>query len=697
MIDERIDPGPPFTITPGRSHPLGATVGADGVNFSVYSEHAVWIELLLFEDPTDPKPVHVVPLGREEHNTAHFWHAHVAGARAGMGYAYRVHGPQGEGALPGRGDRFNSDVVLLDPYARAVETRLWDRAAACLGYDNLDTSLRGIIVDLADYDWAGDTPPNRPMAASVIYELHVGGFTRGPDAGVTAPGTFRGLIQKIPYLTRLGVTAVELLPVLQFDPTDVDRANPETGEPLSNYWGYSTVGFFAPHAGYCTDAAQAVREFRDLVKALHAAGIEVILDVDFDHTSEGGESGPTISFKGLDDAVYYRDDPAGRGNSLDADHPVVEKLILDCLTFWVRDMHVDGFRFDEGSLLTRARAGAAPAQPPVISHIELSEDLLDAKVIAEAWDAAGEHPVGYFPGHRWAERNGRYRDAVRRFVAGTPGILAEVANRLAGSADLFRAHDRVPANGVNFVTGHDGLTAADLVTYSAKRNQGNGEDGRDGVTEDLAWNCGVEGPSDDAQVRALRARQVKNLTALLLVSQGVPMLGMGDEVHRSQGGNNNAYCQDNPVSWFDWQGPLHHPDTLRFVQRMVGLRRAQPGLQRARFFDGLVSGRGLADLTWHGTRLGDPGWDDPAGRALAFTLGAAQDADPDLHVIANMAEQVLAFELPRVEGRRWLRAVDTFRPGGEDIADPGGEVPVQGDHYLANPHSVVVLISGQTP
>ncbi|MGF1655151.1 MAG: glycogen debranching protein GlgX, partial [Actinomycetales bacterium] len=699
---DTLAPGP-YKVSPGRAHPLGATVDPDGVNFALYAEHADLVELLVFDDPADHEPSQVVRLTPEENNTFHFWHVHLHGLRPGAGYAYRVHGPAGEEALHRDGHRYRPATVLLDPYAHAVDDRLWDRGAACRPDDNVATAMRAVVVDLDDYDWEGDAPLRRPMAESVVYEMHVGGFTRSPTSGVAAPGTFSAIVEKIPYLTELGVTAVELLPVLHFDPSDVGGTNPVTGEPLTNYWGYSTVGFFAPHAGYCAapGSADHIREFRDMVKALHRAGIEVILDVVFNHTSEGNHQGPTISFRGIDNSVYYFTVPGDRqyymdysgcGNSLDANHPAVEKFIVDCLRFWVTEMHVDGFRFDEGSVLTRGEDGAPMAHPPLIWHIELSDELLDTKVIAEAWDAAGLYQVGYFPGYRWAEWNGRFRDTIRRFVAGTPGIVGEVAARMAGSADLYQAGGRAPVNSVNFVSCHDGFTVNDLVTYDRKHNEGNGEGNRDGVDDNASWNCGVEGPSTDPDVQRLRGRQVRNLLALLLLAQGVPMINMGDEVRRTQGGNNNAYCQDNPLSWFDWDDVTAHDDVLRFTRGMIAFRRSHPALTRTRYFDGSVNERGLRDIAWHGCLLDAPGWDDPGAQALAFTLAGAGDA-ADLHVIANMSDQALDFALPDVPERRWSRAVDTALAPGTDVCDPGREQPLDATSYLATPRSVVVLVS----
>jgi glycogen operon protein len=439
-----------------------------------------------------------------------------------------------------------------------------------------------------------------------------------------------------------------------------------------------------------------------MVKALHRAGIEVILDVVFNHTAEGNHLGPTFSFKGIDNPAYYYTvmgsrqyyvDYSGCGNTLSCNHPIVDKLILDCLTYWVQDMHVDGFRFDEGSVLTRGEDGAPLVHPPVIWNIELSVALADTQVVAEAWDAAGLYQGGHCHGARGGEWNGRFRDTLRRFVAGTPGILGDVASRLAGSSDLYQLEDRAPVNSLNFVTCHDGFTLEDLVSYNDKHNEGNGEGNRDGIQDNLSWNCGVEGPTDDEAVQQLRSRQVRNFLALLMLAQGVPMLTMGDEVRRSQQGNNNAYCQDNPTTWFDWSGPARHSDTLAFTRGLIALRRQHPALHRARYFDGRANGRGVKDLTWHGSRLDAPGWDDPCGRLLAFTLGAVDDDASDGHVVAHRSDQAIDVELPDLAGRRWFRAVDTALPPGQDLCPAGTEPVVDGRGYRVGPRSVLVLVS----
>lgn len=689
-----------YAIERGSPHPLGAVPDVNGVNFSVFSEHATAVELLLFDEHDSPEPIQVIQLDPRYHRTFHFWHVYVRGLKPGMHYAYRVDGPQD---LHRRGFRFNRNKVLIDPYARGNTCDLWDRAAACGPEDNLTKSMRSVVIDTQGYDWEGDQPIRRPMSESIIYEMHVGEFTKSPTSGVKNPGTFLGIIEKIPYLQELGITAVELLPVFQFDPTEINRISPYDGRQLTNFWGYSTIGFFSPHAPYCVCADEGghLNEFRDMVKALHRAGIEVILDVVFNHTSEGNHQGPTINFKGFENDVYYHLVPQDRqyymdytgcGNTVNCNHPIVDKFIVECLEFWVREMHVDGFRFDEGSILSRGEDGVPIVHPPVVWHIELSETLADTKIIAEAWDAAGLYQIGYFPGYRWAEWNGRFRDDIRRFVRGDSGLIGAVASRIAGSADIYQSTGHLPINSVNFVCCHDGFTLNDLVSYNHKHNEANGEDNRDGVDENYSWNCGVEGPTSDPEVEALRRRQVKNFAAILLLSQGVPMIRSGDEVRRTQQGNNNSYCQDNELNWFDWTLVERNRDIFRFFKEMIAFRKRHPVLHRSRFFSGEINERGVPDISWHGTKLNAPGWFDPSARSLAFTLGGFED-DADIHVILNMYWEDLEFEMPAVRGRRWYRVVDTAEESPRDVCEPGHEIEVTAPTYRARGRSVVVFLS----
>ncbi len=684
-------------IACGQPHPLGATPDHHGVNFSLYSEHATAVNLLLFDQHEPAQPFQVISLDPNRHQTFNFWHIFVEDLPPGVLYAYQVDGPHD----PSNGHRFDPAKVLIDPYSRGNNKSLWRRGDACQPGENMSTSMRSVVLETDNYDWEGDQPLGRPMNETIIYEMHVGGFTRSPTADVEQPGTFAGIIEKIPYLQALGITAVELLPIFEFD--DRETLRTVDGVALKNYWGYSTMSFFAPHPGYCENpgVADHIREFRDMVKALHKAGIEVILDVVFNHTDEGNHQGPLFSFKGLDNRTYYYlvpDDKAyyydytGCGNTFNCNHPVGEKLILDCLRYWVQEMHVDGFRFDEASVLSRGEDGQPLEHPPIIWAVELDDVLTNTKVIAEAWDAAGLYQIGYFPGYRWAEWNGRFRDDMRRFVKGDPGLVGAVAARIAGSADLYQSRNHLPLNSVNFITAHDGFTLYDLVAYNEKHNEANGENNQDGINENLSWNCGAEGPTDDPAICELRKRQLKNFAALLLLAQGVPMLVMGDEVGRTQRGNNNAYCQDNEISWFDWSLVEENGDLLRFWQLMIRRRKQLAELLRPRYFTGERNERGLPDISWHGTQLEAPGWNDPDARVLAFTL-AGFGADPDIHVMINMYWEELTFDLPTIADHQWRRSVDTALPSPHDIADFGQEVAVGGDSYRVAGRSVVVVQS----
>lgn len=687
-----------YSLDTGRAHPLGATPDDHGVNFSVFAPQASRVDLLLFEQPDAVQPYDVIQLDPSKHCTFGFWHVYGRGLRPGLHYAYRAHGPRD---VQARGLRFDASKVLIDPYARGNNHALWDRSIACGAQDNLETSMRSVVLDTRAYDWEGDLPLNQPMADTIIYEMHVGGFTRAPSAGVAHPGTFAAVIEKIPYLQQLGVTAVELMPVHQFDPQEDARISSHDGRPLVNYWGYATVGFFAPHPAYCVSPEEGrhLDDFRDMVKALHRAGIEVILDVVLNHTSEGNHQGPTISLKGLANDTYYHLVPedrqfyldySGCGNTLNCNHPVVGKMLADCLEFWVREMHVDGFRFDEASILARGEDGAPMRHPPLVWNVELSDTLSQTKLIAEAWDAAGLYQVGQFPGYRWAEWNGRYRDDIRRFVRGDRGLVGAVAARIAGSSDLYQAEGRRPVNSINFITCHDGFTLRDLVSYNQKRNEANGWGNRDGIDDNLSWNCGYEGETDDPAVNALRLRQIKNCLAILLLSQGVPMLMAGDELGRTQQGNNNAYCQDNEVTWIDWRLLEANAGLLDFARGMIALRKAHASLRRTQFFTGAVNERGLKDIDWHGCLLGQPGWHDPASGVLAFTLGGSGD-EPDLHVMMNMEDQDLTFEVPSASGLSWWKAVDTAQASPHDLLNDGAEVPVVGAAITVAARSVVVL------
>jgi isoamylase len=685
-------------VSVGVAQPLGATPTPTGVNFSIYSEHATCVTLLLFDSPDGTTPVEIV-LDAGLNKSFHFWHCHVAGIGPGQVYAYRMDGPFDPS---GTGLRFNHNKVLIDPYALGNINTVWDRNNAVGPKDNVATSMRSVVIDPTTYDWEGDRPLNIPLSETIIYELHVRGFTKSPSSGVEHQGTFTGIIEKIPYLKSLGITAVELLPIFDFDETQILRVGP-TGQLLTNYWGYDPYGHWAPQSSYCASPHLGTHldEFRDMVKALHRAGIEVILDVVFNHTSEGNQNGPTISFRGQANEAYYMlssADPqyymdfSGCGNTFNANHPVITKYIVECLEYWVTEHHVDGFRFDLGSVLSRGPDGAEMPMPPVLWNIELSRVLWDTKLIAEAWDAGGLYQVGRFPGKRWSQWNGPYRDCVRKFVKSEPGLIAALATRIAGSSDLFGPSDEMPTNSINFVSCHDGFTLNDLVSYNEKHNDGNGEGNRDGSDDNNSWNCRFEGLTEDPEVERLRERQTRNFAAILMLSRGVPMFVAGDEFRRTQLGNNNAYCQDNELSWVDWTLAEKHADLIRFWCKMIGIRNRFTALRRPSFFSNEVNERGLIEITWHGRKLRQPGWRDPYSRALCFTL-AGFDGEDDLHVILNMLWEAVDFELPSIPGRRWVRAVDTWLLSPEEILDPGDEVPVKSNTYHAGDRSVVVLIS----
>jgi len=687
-----------YQIRTGSRYPMGATPLADGVNFSIYCRHATHVELLLFTAADSHEPFQIIPLEARLHRVFFFWSVRVLDLPVDTYYAWRIDGPDD---VHHSGFRFDREKVLLDPWTRGVSDMLWQRAAAARPGSNMATSMRG-VVHSDNYDWGDDETLGciRPEK-TIIYEMHVGGFTRHPASGVSQPGTFLGVIEKIPYLTSLGVTHVELLPVMAFDEQDVPDGVAELG--LGNYWGYSTHSYFSPHPGYCvsTHAADHMNEFRDMVKALHEAGIGVILDVVFNHTAEGGEGGAVINFKGIGNEAFYHLDPENRaiyrdytgcGNTVNCNHPLVAKFILECLEYWVREMHVDGFRFDLASVLSRGEDGEPLYHAPVLWNIEFSNVLSETRIIAEAWDAAGLYQVGDFPGFRWAEWNGQYRDVVRRFVRGDKGIHSELARRFSGSSDLYQADDRLPINSINFTNCHDGFTLHDLTSYNEKHNEGNGENNRDGNSNVLSWNCGTEGDTDDAEILALRRRQAKNFMAILLLSQGIPMLNAGDEVLRTQHGNNNVWCQNNELGWFDWRLTGSNRDMLRFTRLMIAFRKRHTCLTHTRFLSGMErDGHWFPDITWHSERLNQPLWDDPGARLLACTLGAVDAGEEDLFVVMNMQANELVMPLPRLAEGGWYLAIDTAGESPLDII-PAGEQPLQSaPGYHVQPHSVVVF------
>jgi glycogen operon protein len=661
-----------------------------GVNFSVYSRSALAVELLLFDRDDDSRPARVIAIDPVANRTYHYWHVRVPGVEHGQLYGYRVHGPSD----PASGLRFDSGKVLLDPYGRGVVVpKTYSRDAASLPGDNTSAAMKSVVVDPAGYDWEGDVPLRRASSRTIVYEMHVRGFTRHPNSGLPPKtrGTYAGLIEKIPYLQELGITAVELLPVFQFDPQDAPRGR-------VNYWGYSPVSFFAPHTGYSSrqDPLGPVTEFRDMVKALHRAGIEIVLDVVFNHTTEGDHRGPTLSFRGFENDAYYilEQDKSrfanysGTGNTLNANHPIVRRMILDSLRYWVGEMHVDAFRFDLASILARDSSGQVMSNPPVLWDIESDPALAGTKLIAEAWDAAGLYQVGSFVGDSWKEWNGRFRDDVRAFFRAEDNTTGPIADRLLGSPAIYGHKQRDAQESVNFVACHDGFTLNDLVSYNQKHNELNGEGNRDGANDNRSWNCGVEGPSDDPNLEALRNRQVKNFLTVTMLSLGVPMIGMGDEVRRSQSGNNNAYCQDNETSWFDWRLLEKHSDVHRFLRLLIENRLSR-GVDAEEHHLSLSQLLGAARKTWHGVKLGQPDW-RPSSHSIALTAQMSK-ANPCYHLILNAYWEPLEFELPTGYPGPWKRWVDTALDPPDDIVPWRTAPAIPGYTYLAGPRSVVAL------
>ncbi len=683
-------------VLPGVAYPLGASWNGHGVNFAIYAENATGVELCLVDESARERRF------RLPERTAFVWHGYLPGIRPAQLYGYRVHGPY----EPERGLRFNANNLLLDPYARAVDGHeSWDEGlfAYEIGHEDgdmkmADTDARGVplgVVIDPSFDWDGDAPPSIPFYKSVIYEVHVRGATIAhPEVPEDLRGKFAGLASEpmIRHLKELGVTAVELLPVHAFvdDKMLLDRN-------LRNYWGYSSLAFFSPETRYRKKGVpgSGVREFKAMVKALHKAGIEVILDVVYNHTAEGNHLGPTLSYKGIDNPTYYRlvpDNPrfyfdyTGTGNSLNVRHPQTLQLIMDSLRYWVLEMHVDGFRFDLASTLARS-LHEVDQLSSFFTIIHQDPVLSQVKLIAEPWDLGeGGYQVGNFP-IRWAEWNGKYRDSIRSFWKGQGGGMGELAYRLTGSSDLYQNDGRGPYSSVNFVTAHDGFTLADLVSYNEKHNEANGEDNRDGADDNASWNCGVEGPTTDDGVRALRRRQVRNLLATLLLSQGTPMISGGDEMGRTQLGNNNAYCQDNEISWFDWALDDDRKATLAFTKKLIALRHAHPALCRAKFFKGReIHGTGARDIMWFnfdGREMNEGDWSTEWAKSLTmFLAGKGLDTmdeqgvpveDDDLIVVIHGGHEPLDFTLPDVGTGQgaWDLLVDTSRDDARESVGPG--------------------------
>jgi glycogen operon protein len=685
-------PEPAITDTAaiGRSSPLGATIARGGVNFSLYSRAATGVELLFFNHEDDGTPSRVFSFDPVRNHTYHYWHVFVPGIRPGQIYGYRVHGP----APPDRGLRYDSEKVLLDPYGRGVVVpKAYDRDTASRAGDNAATAMKSVVVDPSTYDWQGDAPLHLPSAQAIIYEMHVRGFTRRPNSGIAEckRGTYAGLIEKIPYLQQLGISAVELLPIFQFDALDCPPGK-------VNYWGYAPISFFAPHQAYSSrrDPLGPVDEFRDMVKALHRAGIEVILDVVYNHTAEGNENGPMLCFRGIDNPTYYILEEGGAryanytgcGNTVNANQPVVRRMIVDSLRYWVEEMHVDGFRFDLASILSRDASGHPLPNPPVLWDIESDPVLANTKLLAEAWDAAGLYQVGSFVGDAWKEWNGRFRDDVRDFFRGEPGSLRRVADRIVGSPEVYGHKQREAEQSVNFVTCHDGFTLNDLVSYNQKHNEANGEDNRDGAGDNRSWNCGVEGPTDDPAIERLRNRQVKNFLTITMMSLGVPMILMGDEVRHTQHGNNNAYCHDNELTWFDWSLVEKHADVHRFVS-LLSARRSMRDAEHERRRTSLNTMLREARQAWHGVKLNQPDWSDNS-HSVALG-GELRNEGLSFYLVFNAYWEPIEFDLPKLQTGVWRRWIDTALVSPQDIVPWEMAPEVTGDKYRVAERSVVML------
>jgi len=691
-----------FRLRYGHPLPFGVSLVPGGINFSIYSSHATDCTLVLFEKG-GAQPVAEIPFP-SEFRIGHIWAMIVFDLdHTKLQYGYRFGGPWD----PKKGHRFDRSNILLDPFARSIGGRdVWMKRPA----EDEIYPHRAQICD-EDFDWDHDRPLRLPTTDLVIYEMHVRGFTRHDSSGVRHPGTFDGIREKIPYLKSIGVNCVELMPIFEFDEFENTRTNPVTGEQLCNYWGYSTVGFNAPKAGYAASGATGGQadEFKQLVKDLHAAGIQVVLDVVFNHTAEGGEGGPTISFRGIDNRTFYMLLPDGSyanftgcGNTVNCNHPAVRLFIRNALAYWASEFHVDGFRFDLASVLSRDSDGHPLANPPLIEELAHAPVLASCHLIAEAWDAGGLYQVGQFPDYgRWIEWNGKFRDAARRFLKGDPGVVGEMVQRIMGSPDLYKAAGRKPTASVNFITCHDGFTLRDLWSYNEKHNLENGESGRDGSDWNASWNCGVEGETDDPKILDLRLRMQKNSLTLLFLSQGVPMVYMGDEYGRSQRGNNNAYCHDEEWNWFDWSKTGDDNELLRFFRGITAFRVSQPGLRREEFLTGEDAvGSGYPDISWHGVKAWKPDWSFNS-RTLAFMLcgrhSKALGGPPDfLYAVFNMFHEPLTFELPVLPRNVfWFRAIDTARRAPEDILPVGQEEKLEDQSALAVLERSAIVLLGK--
>lgn len=696
---------------------FGAIVMPNGVNFSIYSKDATSVSLALFESDNAKEPSVVIPLDPEKNKTGDVWHIFAEGLKEGALYLYKVDGPY----IPPRGLRFNKSKYLFDPYAKAFSSGSVFKSYDKLRKQGFAVNKGGELFDLSDFpkcvvvsddfDWEGDKPLNYPLEKVVIYETHLKGFTASKNSGVQKEiaGTYKGFAQKIDYLKNLGITSVEFMPLFEFDENENGNVNPKTGEKLVNYWGYSTIGFFAPKTSYSSDKTPggSVKEFKQLVKELHKAGIEVILDVVYNHTAEGNEHGYAFEFRGLQNDVYYSLPPndknyymnfSGCGNSVNCNHPVVAQMIIDSLRYWVVNMHVDGFRFDLASILTRAASGNVIPQdwPSITASINSDPVLAKTKIIAEPWDCAGLYQLGGFPAgenNRWSEWNDRFRNDIRRFNRGDENVATAAATRIAGSSDCYNHSGRKTTASINFITAHDGFTLNDLVSYNYKHNDENGEQNRDGCDDNISYNHGFEGECTNPKIENIRKKTIKNFFVHLFTSQGVPMMLGGDEMRRTQNGNNNAYCQDNEISWFDWSLAKKNEGMIRFASKLIELRKNHPVFRRTSFFKEDAENSGVPEISWFDPTAKVPDW-GKTGRFLAYKLDG-QNQDNDFYVATNLDLYDMTITLPALSGeKKWYRVADTSFESPEDIVENGKEESLSDQRrYVLISGSSVILTS----
>lgn len=705
---------------PGTPLPLGASVAEGGVNFSVFSRNATKVFLEFYSASEDSEPYAQVEFSPSENRTGDIWHAFVPGIKPGSLYLFRVNGP----FEPSKGHRFNVHQRLFDPYAKTITPvsvfyNLPPDYSAPLDKNDIEHGKnqcakvfpKCVVIDNENFDWQGDKPINRPLSESVIYEVHLKGFTAGKNAGVSCPGTYAGFIEKIPYLKDLGITAVELLPIFEFDEFENSNVNPRTGERMKNYWGYSTINFFSPKASFAADKTPGgcVNEFKTLVRELHKAGIEVILDVVFNHTAEGNEHGVALNFRGFENSVYYTlvgshkeyyMNFSGCGNTMNCNHPIVRNFIIDSLRYWVLNYHVDGFRFDLASILCRGQEGDLLKFPPLTNAIAEDPVLGKTKIIAEPWDAGGAYQLGGFPGgRRWAEWNDRFRDDIRRFWRGDEYVSTNAATRISGSSDLFTISGRAPYHSINYVCCHDGFTMNDLVSYNGKHNDENGEGNRDGSDSNWSYNHGYEGPTLNPVIEKMRNRQMRNYILTLLISQGTPMLLGGDEFRRGQQGNNNAYCQDNDISWFDWGNCSLNSALVSFTRKAIRLRKDHPVFRRTEFFKGSMAGK-KPDIQWYAADGSNPDW-SKISRFLAFRLLGTFDSrakkisDNDFFIAANTDRQDIMLRIPAItDSRKWYRIADTSIEDETSLLSvENAETLISQDRYVLPASSMLILVA----